>query len=133
MVLYAYFIWLAVLQKAGCQAGSDEMHRLLLGILPFAVGSAFLLRLTRPFAEIHSMLRWLVVPLVLLLPIALAAVWNVMSAVTLGGGAVCGAEQSAMWQVLWAPLQFLAIGTCIWMFIIVWRSVAAGKNDAIAK
>ena len=129
MVLYAYFIWLAVLHKAGCQAGSDEMHRLLMGILPFAVGSAFLLRLTRPFTEIHSMLRWLAVPLALLLPVAVPAVWHVMSAVTLDGSAICGTGQRAPWQILWAPLQLLTIGTCIWMIVTVWRSVAEDRND----
>jgi len=130
MLLYAYFIWLAVLQKAGCQGGSDEMHRLLIGILPFAFGSAFLLRVSRPFGEIHSILRWLAVPIALLLPAAVIAVWDVMSAVTLGNRAVCGAGQPATWQILWAPLQLLTIGTCIWMIASVWRSVASDRKNS---
>ena len=129
MVLYAYFIWLAVLQQAGCQADSDEMHRLLLGILPFAVGSSLLLRFTRPFAEIHSLLRWLAVPLAMLLPVVIPTVWNLMSTVTIDGDAICGVGQSATWQLLWAPLQLLGIGVCFWMIVTVWRSVAKDRNE----
>jgi hypothetical protein len=44
MVLYAYFLWLAALAAMGCGPDGDEMHRLMLGLTPFACGFALTLR-----------------------------------------------------------------------------------------
>ena len=60
-----------VLHVTGCGPDGDALHRLLLGLVPVTLVFAFLIRVTRPFAEIHAMLRWLGVPLGLLLLLGL--------------------------------------------------------------
>ena len=48
MMLYAHFVWLAALRSVGCGPDGDELHRLLLLLVPATVGFALLLRVTRP-------------------------------------------------------------------------------------
>lgn len=125
MILYAYFVWLAALRNIGCGPDGDEMFRLLLGILPFAAGSALALRLTRTFDEIHAILRWLAVPLALLVPFCLLHIWSVFDAVNRQGNSICGATADPQtWETIWAPLQFLAVAFCAWMLIRTWRSLS---------
>ena len=128
MVIYAYFIWLAALGKMSCGPDGDEIYRLLLGMIPFAVGGSFLLRVTRAFSEIHLILRWLAVPLAILLPFALKNLWAVLQRVNVEKNPICGDGVVASWQVYWAPLQFLAITVCVWMIFRVWRSLPGGTN-----
>jgi hypothetical protein len=125
MILYAHFLWLAALYAIGCGPDGAEMHGLLLGLAPLTIGSAFLLRMTRPFAEIHSMLRWLGVPLLLLLPFAIRSVWQVFQAVSIESSAICADASPAAWQVLWAPMQLVVLLLCAYMVAKVWRSVRA--------
>lgn len=124
MILYAYFVWLAALQKIGCGPDGDEMYRLLLGILPFAAGSALALRLTRSFAEIHAILRWLALPLALLIPFSLMHIWSVFETVNNTGNAICGTAAPRTWEVVWAPLQTLTLAFCAWMLIRTWRTIS---------
>jgi hypothetical protein len=127
MMLYAHFLWLAALYALGCGPDGDEMHRLLLGLVPFTCGFAFLLRVTRPFAEIHSMLRWLGLPLLLLLPFALRSVWQVVQSVNLNSSAICAAGAPTTWQIAWAPAQLITLLLVAIMVVKVWHSV---KHDA---
>jgi len=129
MLLYAYFLWLATLYVLDCGPDGDEMHRLLLGLVPFVWGFAFTLQVTRPFAEIHSMLRWLGAPLFLLLPFALRSVWNVFQTVNLDAVAICTDQKPPTWQFLWAPLQMITLLLVIYMIVRVWRSVAQDKVE----
>jgi len=131
MILYAHFLWLAALYAMGCGPDGAEMHGLLLGLAPFTVGSALLLRVTRPFAEIHSMLRWLGVPLLLLLPFAIRSVWHVFRLVNLDSSAICSDTSPATWQVLWAPVQLVVLLLCAYMVATVWRSVKADARGDI--
>jgi ABC-type molybdate transport system permease subunit len=62
MMLYAHVVWLAALHAMGCGPDGDELHRLLLGLAPLTCGFALLLHMTRPFADIHRILRWLGAP-----------------------------------------------------------------------
>lgn len=124
MMLYAHVLWLAALYAIGCGPDGDEMHRLLLGFVPFACGSALLLRVTRPFEEIHSMLRWLGIPLLLLLPFTLRSIWNIFQTVNLNTAAICSHETPSTWQLLWAPLQLITLLLIAYMVMKVWRSVA---------
>ncbi|MDH3339114.1 MAG: hypothetical protein OER22_12375 [Gammaproteobacteria bacterium] len=124
MVLYAHFLWLAALYAMGCGPDGDEMHRLLLGLAPFTCGFAFLLRVTRPFAEIHSILRWLGAPLLLLLPFAVRSVWHVFQAVNINSSAICTSDAPTTWQSLWAPVQLITALLVAYMVVRVWRSVA---------
>ena len=127
MMLYAYFLWLAALYAMGCGPDGDEMHRLLLGLAPFTCGFAFLLRVTRPFADIHSILRWLGVPLLLLMPFAIRSVWAVFQSVNVEGSAICAAGAPTTWQSLWAPVQLTTLLLVTYMVIQVWRSVVRDK------
>lgn len=119
MLLYAYFLWLAALHVVACGPDGDEMHRLLLGMAPLACGGMLMVRATRQFGEIQKMLRWLTVPLLLLLPLALRSTWSVVTAVNIQGGTFCSVDADAGWQQAWAPLQFLALA---WICISLVRN-----------
>ncbi len=109
MMLYAYLLWLAALHAMGCGPDGDEMHRLLLGLAPFACGSAYLLRVTEPFVEVHRILRWLGVPLLLLLPFALRNIWYVLQAVNIGRTSICAIGPPPTWQLMWGPIQIFTL------------------------
>ena len=106
MVLYAWALWLAALHSLACGPDGDEMHRLLLGIAPLAVAAVFLLRVTRPLQEVHVILRWLGLPLLLLLPFCLRSIWDVVATVHLHAVGLCSEMPPPAWQQLWSPLQF---------------------------
>ena len=127
MMLYAHFLWLAALYAMGCGPDGDEMHRLLLGLAPFTCGFAFLLRVTRPFADIHSILRWLGVPLLLLAPFAIRSIWQVFQSVNVEATAICAVDTPTTWQSMWAPVQLITMLLVTYMIIKVWRSVVRDK------
>ena len=128
--MYAYFVWLAAVYAIACGPDGDEMHRLLLGIAPFVCGFAVALQATRPFAEVHGMLRWLGVPLLLLMPLALRSVWAIFQTVNLGSSAICSEQMPPTWQLLWAPLQTITLILVAYMVWKVWRSVAIDAASA---
>ena len=109
LVLFAYGIWLSVVDTAGCTDG-NELFALLLGAAPFAVGAAVAVRATRPFADIHRMLRWGLLPLAILLVSSLPEIWTYIQSVTHGGLGFCGPSTQAKWEPWWAPTQMIAIG-----------------------
>lgn len=109
MVIYAHVLWLAALHSMGCGPDGDDLHRLLLGLLPFTVGFVFLIGVTRPIPEIHSMLRWLGGPLALLSPIAILSIWDVFIRVNVGSLSICSNDAVTTWEHLWAPAQFLVL------------------------
>lgn len=131
MVIYAYFIWLAVVRRAGCGADGDEIFRLLLGMAPLAAGAAFLLRSTRPFPDIHNILRWLGIPIFGLLFLTVPVIWQVFVEVNIGNGAICGAEIRAGWHWIWAPLQMIATTVCIAMVLLTWRPGTIEENEPV--
>ncbi|MDH3614690.1 MAG: hypothetical protein OES10_15620 [Gammaproteobacteria bacterium] len=133
MMLYAHFLWLAALYAMGCGPDGNEMHGVLLGLAPIALGFAFLLQVTRPFAEIHSILRWLGAPLLLLLPFAIRSVWQVFQTVNVNNAAICTGGVPATWQTLWVPVQFVTLVLISFLLIRMWRNVrsdAAGDVNA---
>jgi hypothetical protein len=109
MILYAYALWLAVLRVIGCGPDGDEMARVLLGMAPLAVAASFVLRTTRSFIDIHRMLRWLGLPLGLLLLLSLRSVWGIFNRVHLDGLAICSAGSTAIWEQAWVPVQAVAL------------------------
>lgn len=123
MMLYAHVLWLAALYAMACGPDGDEIHRVLLGLAPMTAGFALLLRLTRPFAEIHSMLRWLALPLLLLLPFATRSLWQVFQQVHLDTSAICANVAPPLWQTIWVPAQVLTLLWLSYMVVGVWRSV----------
>lgn len=124
MVIYAHVVWLAVLFRLSCGPDGDEMHKLLLGMAPITIGFAFALRGTRPLPEIHSMLRWLGVPVLLLVPFVARSTWQVFEAANLNTSSVCGDAPPATWQTFWAPAQVLAVALVLFNIFRVWRSVS---------
>lgn len=130
MVLYAHFLWLMALSAIGCGPDGDEMLRLLLGLAPVTVVMAISLRVTRPFSEIHSMLRWLGVPLLLMLPFSLRSIWLIFSMVVYDSTAVCAASPPPTWQLVWAPVQILVVGVASYCVIHVWRTARADAAAA---
>ena len=132
MMLYAHFLWLAALYAMGCGPDGDEMHRLLLGLAPFTCGFALLLRVTRPFADIHSILRWLGVPLLLLMPFAIRSIWHVIQSVNVEATAICAADAPTTWQSLWAPVQLITLLLVAYMVIKMWRSVVRDKASDLS-
>lgn len=127
---FAYVVWLAALHAMGCGPDGDEIYRLLLGMAPGASVMALLLRVTRPFPEIHVMLSWLAVPLALLLPFGLKNTWQVFEKSNLHGEAICSATEAATWQQIWAPVQFLAMLVISVLVVKVWREARRARQDA---
>lgn len=122
MVTYAYFVWLGALHALGCGPDGVEMHQLLLGMMPLAIGSTLLLRVTRPLPEIHGILRWLCLPLLALLPFGIRSIWAALKTATLGNAGICTLLPSSSWELWWAPLQIATLSFCIWMIAGLWRS-----------
>ena len=123
MMMYAYFLWLATVYVIDCGPDGDEIHRLMLGLAPFVCGFAFALKLTRPFADIHSILRWLGVPLFLLLPFALRSIWHVFQTVNISSSAICGSGAPETWQSIWAAVQLTTLMLVYFILVKEWRSV----------
>lgn len=127
MLVFTYALWLAALHAMGCGPDGDAMHRLLLGLAPFTIAMALLLRLTRPFADIHRMLSRLGLPLALLLPFAVKNIWTVFDRSNLGGLAICTADAPPTVHQIWAPAQFLAVVVIALLVIRVWRDARVAK------
>lgn len=132
MIIYAYFIWLAVVNRVDCSVDGDEIFRVLLGMAPIAAGASFLLRGARPFPDIHQMLRWLGIPVLLLLLLTLPIIWQVFTQVNLNDGAICLGGTQAGWHSYWAPLQAIATGVCVYAVLRTWRSATSLGNDGVA-
>ena len=129
MVIYAHIVWLAALYAMGCGPDGSEMHALLLGLVPLTGGCALLLAGTRPFPEVHAMLRWLGVPLLLLLPFALRSIWEVFVRVNVNDTAICGDAAAAGWHQLWVPVQVLTLVVVAVFTLRVWRDSVAARRQ----
>ena len=129
MVVYAHMLWLAALHAMGCGPDGSEMHALLLGLAPITCGCALLLGATRPFDEVHAMLRWLGVPLLLLLPFALRSIWHVFVTVGPNEAAICGDSAPAKWHLAWVPVQLLTLIVIALLVARVWRDSAAALRQ----
>jgi hypothetical protein len=117
MILYAYALWLAVMSVIGCGPDGNEMPRVLLGMAPLAVAASFALRATRPFSDIHRLLRWLGLPLGLLLMLSLRTVWGVFNRIHLNDLAICSAGEAAGWERAWVSVQVLAVAAIAFLLL----------------
>lgn len=125
LVLYAHFLWLAVAGKVGCGPDGDEVFRVLLGMVPFSIVCALLLKSTRPLADVHRILLWAGVPLFLLLPFNLMSVWKTAEGVWIENQAICSAMAPELWEQLWAPAQLAALSVTLFIIVQMWRSARA--------
>ncbi|MEJ2140538.1 MAG: hypothetical protein P8Y61_14060 [Gammaproteobacteria bacterium] len=125
MMLYAHFVWLAALGRIGCGPEGAELHGVLLGFVPITIASAFALRLTRPFGDIHRILRWLGLPVFGLIGIASYNVWEVTSSVYATGHGFCSTADADAWHYLWGPAQLLTTIVVAALVIRVWQSAVA--------
>ena len=128
MVVYAHCLWLATLGAIGCGPDGDEFWRLLLAMGPLAAAFALLTGSTARLPALHQILRWGVLPLGLLLPLALAAIWPTFAAVNLQGLGICAATPAAGWHQWWAPVQFVSLGMIGAFTVRSWR---LGNRSAV--
>lgn len=131
MMLYAHLLWLAALHAMGCGPDGDEMHNLLLVLAPITIGTAFVIRATRPLHDIHGILRWLGIPLFLLMPFALRSTWDVFVRVNQESLAICGPGTPGGWQPYWAGLQVLTLTVVTYMVLNVFMSVKADASSTV--
>lgn len=125
--MYAYFLWTAILRQVGCDPDGDELYRLLLGMAPLTIGFSMLLPSTRAMADVHQVLRWLCLPMLLLVPAALLSIWSILSRVTFGSEGICTTTLTASWQMWWGPIQIVTAVFSSWMLLRVWRARAGGS------
>ena len=121
ILLLTYFIWLGVIGRVGCGPDGDELHRLVLGLAPFALASAFLLRATRALGEVHGILRWGAAPLALMLPSALYAVWTVSGRVWEAKEGICGPDTAKLWEQAWPAVHLVALAMIAFLVVQNWR------------
>ena len=122
ILLLTYFIWLGVVGRVGCGPDGDELHRLVLVLAPFALGSAFLLRATRALGDVHSILRWGMVLLGLLLPSAVHAVWTVTRKVWVAKEGICGPNVALLWEQAWPVAQVVVLAAIVVLVLQNWRN-----------
>lgn len=120
MVVTAYFLWLAVAGRIGCDGETGELLRLLLFAAPVATALAFLTRATQPMPEVHEMLRWIGIVQILLLPFALATVWDVAGVVYFGRESACATQTFEGPMQFWPVVQIVAVIVCLRIFARMW-------------
>ncbi len=128
MLLFTHYVWLAATRQIDCAADSGEMYRLLLMLLPFTLAAAFFIRMTRPFDEVHRLLRWLALPLAALMLLGAYSVWLFARGVYFLKLAPCQVGDLQTWHFVWAPAQAAAILVTTLAIARVWRSVASDSK-----
>jgi hypothetical protein len=117
-LLYTHCLWLSIVQQVGCESDGDALWRLLLGLIPITVTFGFLIRAANKVSSVQQSLRWGAAPMLLLLPLALFAVWPTFTASTLGNSPICDIPDVA-WHRWWAPAQLLVL---LYIAIISYRN-----------
>ena len=128
MILFTHVVWLAALGGMGCGPDGDELHLVLLWLMPFTIGFSFLLHMTRPFPEIARILRWLSVPWIGLAITGIYKNWSSTTAVYSSGRGICGGNDVVPWHTFWGPLQLLGLAIVAVMVLRLWRDAAAIKQ-----
>jgi len=128
MVVYTHCIWLVTLGAIGCQGAGDELWRLVLGFAPFTIGFSFLLSAIDRVPEVARILRWLAIPLALLIAVATRPLISALGSATLGSAAICGSEPSA-WHGWWAPAQLVTLTVVGLTVFRAWRSSDSQVNQ----
>ena len=79
-----------------------------------------MLKSSRALGDVHDILRWVGVPLFLLIPFALVAVWNVASGVNLSGESICTVGPPALWEQIWAPVHLVTVALVVTAMARMW-------------
>ncbi|XOV84962.1 MAG: hypothetical protein ACFHXK_07520 [bacterium] len=119
LVIYTHLIWLGTLRIIGCNSDTDELWRLLFGFAPVVFGFSWLLSNSRKLTEVHQIIRWFVLPLFLLVPLAIIPIWQAFLQTTLYDNPICEVEPMPWWHTLWAPIQIVIVG---WILFMSWRA-----------
>lgn len=109
MVLCAYLIWLAALRAIGCGPDGAEMHQVVLAMSIISCAVVFLIRATSTMPEVHLLLRWLAVPLLMLMPFGMLSTWEVFLRANVESLSICSNSSALFWEQLWAPVQLIAL------------------------
>lgn len=128
MVLYAHFIWLAALGLVGCGAEGEQLHRVLLSLVPVAMGCALLLGVTRPLDDVHRILRWLGLPLAVLMLAGAYRVLAISGSVYATGLGICTSGEATTWHVIWGPAQLLVIIVSTLMIGRMWTQAVSQRS-----
>jgi len=128
-ILLTYFLWLGVTGRIGCGPEGVEIYLVLLGLAPVALGGAVLLRMTRPLGDVHSILRWGIVLIGLLTPLALLSVWKVFDQVWGAGQGICGPDAPLLWEKLWPVVQLTTVLVVLLLLYRNWKQAATGHTN----
>lgn len=120
MMLYTYFLWLALLTPK-CENGGDDLFALLTFMAVIAIGASLLLRVTRPLPEIHQILRWLGLPVCAIALLAIPRVLQTLNTRNFSNGRVSVDTVVDCAPSYWAPLQLVTVLFCIWMIFTLFR------------
>ena len=129
MILFAHFVWLAIITKIDCGPSGDEVFLFLLILSPFAIVSAFLIGVTRPLGEIHGTLQWMALPLAGLIAIGAFNVWSVAVNIHTTGLSPCSQTEVATWQFAWASVQTVTLVIVLVAIGRNWRAARLDRRD----
>jgi len=118
LLLYTHCLWLSVVQQVGCGSDADALWRLLLGLIPITVTFGLLIGAANKVSSVQATLRLGAIPLLILLPLALSAVWPTFTTSTLGNQPICGIRDVA-WHQWWAPVQLAVL---VFIGVIAYRN-----------
>ena len=109
MIIYSQCIWLAVIPQIVCGPEGDELYRLSLGFSPVAIGAALLLGLAHKLPTVVGYLKWLALPLIILVPLSVSPILSALETTTFGSMGFCESIAATGWQRAWAPIQAVTL------------------------
>lgn len=134
LMAYAHCLWLAVLPQAICGGESGDPWAATLGLALPAVVLAFVIPVGRRTPGIGHILRWLAVPLVLLVPLAVRAVLPALERSTFEGAPLClqaGDAPVPGWEPFWAPVQLVVLSAITLAAVMAWRLPPTTRKSRI--
>lgn len=124
IVIYAHCVMLGVAREASCASQNAELWRLTAFMI---IPSAICICLSLLGLHLRQTIRWLALPLALLVPLALWAVFPYFTGSTLDGAHLCHvrsaefpAQPAPDWHRAWAPLQLLFLLATGWVGVRYW-------------
>lgn len=105
------------------------MYRVLLILMPFTLGAAYLIQFTRPFIEVHSLLRWLALPLAGLMLLGAYGVWLFARGLYFLQLVPCYFSDLQAWHYAWVPAQATIILITGFAIARVWRDVSSDSDN----